>query len=74
MRAYVRIQFNMLITKIEQFKLMKNFPDGLLPLFWLDQIIELPDYFVKDIKKTHTILKINKYEFPKYFYSLFIFK
>ena len=57
--VHKRVQFNMFITKIEKFKLMKNFPDALLPLFWLDQIIILPDFLLKDIKFGHTMYKLG---------------
>ena len=59
-RAYVRVQFNMFITKVEKIKLMKNYPDALLPLFWFDEIVEIPDKFIKDIRMGHTMMKLNR--------------
>ena len=60
MHAHTRAQFNMFIMKIEKFKLMKNFPEALLPLFWIDERLFLPDFLVKEIKGGHKLYKMGK--------------
>ncbi|XP_070167686.1 sensory neuron membrane protein 1-like isoform X1 [Polyergus mexicanus] len=49
-RAHKRLQFNMFIQPIPKFKLMKNFPEALLPLFWVEEGILLDDEFVNKVK------------------------
>ncbi|KAJ8687761.1 hypothetical protein QAD02_023555, partial [Eretmocerus hayati] len=51
--AHARAQFNMYIMKVEKFKLMKTFPNALLPLFWIDEETVLPKFLVKEIKLGH---------------------
>ncbi|CAK9823842.1 Sensory neuron membrane protein 1 [Anthophora retusa] len=48
--AHKRLQFNMFVHPIEKFKLMKNFPECLFPLFWVEEGILLDDQFVKKLK------------------------
>ncbi|KAH0954151.1 hypothetical protein HN011_012146 [Eciton burchellii] len=50
LRAHKRLQFNMFIQPIAKFKLMKNFPEALLPLFWVEEGILLDDEFVNKVK------------------------
>ncbi|XP_072748130.1 sensory neuron membrane protein 1-like [Anoplolepis gracilipes] len=49
-RAYVRLQFNMFIQPIAKFKLMKNFPEALMPLFWVEEGLILNDEFMNIVK------------------------
>lgn len=49
-RAHKRLQFNMFIQPVAKFKLMKNFPEALLPLFWVEEGILLDDVFVNRVK------------------------
>ncbi|KMQ89696.1 sensory neuron membrane protein [Lasius niger] len=49
-RAHKRLQFNMFIQPIAKFKLMKTFPEALLPLFWVEEGILLDDEFVNKVK------------------------
>lgn len=49
-RAHKRLQFNMFIQPVPKFKLMKNFPEALLPLFWVEEGILLDDEFVNKVK------------------------
>lgn len=49
-RAHKRLQFNMFIHSVPKFKLMKNFPEALLPLFWVEEGILLDDAFVSKVK------------------------
>ncbi|XP_072748125.1 sensory neuron membrane protein 1-like isoform X2 [Anoplolepis gracilipes] len=44
------LQFNMFIKPIPKFKFMKNFPEALLPLFWVEEGILLDDEFVNKVK------------------------
>lgn len=48
--AHKRLQFNMFIHPVPKFKLMKNFPEALLPLFWVEEGILLDDQFVNKVK------------------------
>lgn len=48
--AHKRLQFNMFIQPIAKFKLMKTFPEALLPLFWVEEGILLDDEFVNKVK------------------------
>ena len=58
--ARKRVQFNIFIQKVEKFKLMKTFPDALLPIFWVEEGIVLPDFLIKQIKQAHTAVKVVK--------------
>lgn len=60
MHSHIRVQFNMLITKVEKFKLMKNFPDALLPILWIDEVIILPDWVLKDIRLSFRLILLAK--------------
>ncbi|XP_031830913.2 sensory neuron membrane protein 1 isoform X2 [Nomia melanderi] len=62
--AHKRLQFNMFLSKVEKFKLMKNFPECLFPFFWVDEGILLGDEFVKKLKVVFallTVVKVLKY-------------
>ncbi|XP_011499318.1 PREDICTED: sensory neuron membrane protein 1 [Ceratosolen solmsi marchali] len=48
--ARKRLQFNIMIHKLEKFKIMKQFPDALLPLFWVEEGVALPQNFVAQVK------------------------
>jgi scavenger receptor class B protein 1 len=54
--ARKRLQFNIMIHKIEKFKIMKNFPEALLPLFWVEEGITVPDDFVAQVKTGHKLV------------------
>nr|ALG36152.1 sensory neuron membrane protein 1 [Sclerodermus sp. MQW-2015] len=45
-----RLQFNIMVEPVEKFKLMKNFPSCLFPLFWVEEGILLDDMFVNKVK------------------------
>ncbi|XP_014467437.1 PREDICTED: sensory neuron membrane protein 1-like isoform X2 [Dinoponera quadriceps] len=49
-RAHKRLQFNMFVHPVPKFKLMKTFPEALLPLFWVEEGILLDDQFVNKVK------------------------
>ncbi|XP_014214799.1 sensory neuron membrane protein 1-like isoform X2 [Copidosoma floridanum] len=48
--AMKRIQVNVMVQKVEKFKIMKNFPEALLPLFWIEEGVALPDWFLDQIR------------------------
>lgn len=48
----------MFIFPVDKFKLMKNFPTALMPLFWVEEGLELADEYMKPIKLVFTMLKI----------------
>ncbi|XP_001606602.1 sensory neuron membrane protein 1 [Nasonia vitripennis] len=56
--ARKRLQFNIMIQKVEKFKIMKNFPEALLPLFWVEEGIVLPDYLIAQVKAGHKMVAI----------------
>ncbi|XP_020708289.1 sensory neuron membrane protein 1 isoform X2 [Athalia rosae] len=56
--ARKRLQFNMFIMPIEKFKLMKNFPNALLPLFWVEEGVELGDDIIKKLKGAFKLITI----------------
>ncbi|GAB1868221.1 Sensory neuron membrane protein 1 [Camponotus japonicus] len=49
-RAHMRLQFNMFVQPIPKFKLMKNFPEALLPLFWVEDGLLLDNKYVNMVK------------------------
>ena len=57
-QAHTRAQFNIYIRKVEKIKLLKKYPEALLPLFWFDEIVTLPDDLVKEIKAGHSHIKM----------------
>lgn len=56
--AHKRLQFNMQVQPIEKFKLMKNFPEVLFPLFWVEEGILLDDKFVNQVKVVFKAISI----------------
>ncbi|KAF7992411.1 hypothetical protein HCN44_001736 [Aphidius gifuensis] len=58
--ARKRLQFNMFIYPIEKFKLLKNGPTALLPLFWVEEGILLGDDLISQLKSVFKIMKIMK--------------
>ncbi|XP_063546890.1 sensory neuron membrane protein 2 [Cydia strobilella] len=50
-RGAARVQFNMFLRPIPQISATNNLPNVLLPLFWLEQGIELPEEFVDEVKE-----------------------
>lgn len=55
-----RLQFNMFIYAIPKFKLMKQFPSALLPLFWVEEGVVIGDDFIKQIKTAFKMITIVK--------------
>ena len=58
--AFKRLQFNIPIKAVEKFKLMKKFPEAMLPLFWVEEEVVLPDYLIKQVKQGLLAIKIVK--------------
>ncbi|XP_076247574.1 sensory neuron membrane protein 1 [Calliopsis andreniformis] len=58
LKAHKRLQFNMFLGRIEKFKLMKNFPECLFPLFWVEEGILLDDQFVKKLKMVFKAISV----------------
>jgi len=49
-RAYKKIQFNVLVGPVPKLKLMKSFPEALFPIFWIEDGLELGDILIKPLK------------------------
>lgn len=58
--VHTRAQFNMFLQPVEKFKLMKTFPNALLPILWFDEILVLPDFLMKEIKGGHQQIAMAK--------------
>ncbi|XP_058800607.1 sensory neuron membrane protein 1-like [Phymastichus coffea] len=55
-----RMQFNIMIHPVEKFKIMKNFPEALLPLFWIEEGFLLSDELASQVKLLHRVRGIVK--------------
>lgn len=58
LQAAKRLQFNMYLHPMEKVKLMKNFPECLFPLFWVEEGILLDDEYVKLVKTLFKVISI----------------
>lgn len=56
--AKKRLQFNMFIRPVEKYKIMKTFPEALLPLFWIEEGVILPDDIMSQLKMVFTMLTV----------------
>lgn len=56
--AHKRLQFNMFVHPIPKFKLMKNFPELLFPLFWIEEGILLDDTLVNKLKLVFKMISV----------------
>ena len=56
--AVKRLQFNIPIRPIKTMFLMENFSDILLPIFWIEESIELNETYVKSFRSLHKVIKI----------------
>ncbi|KAL6255879.1 hypothetical protein P5V15_013119 [Pogonomyrmex californicus] len=59
-RAYKKIQLNVMVGPIAKVKLMKTFPEALFPLFWLEDGLELGDILIKPLKVAYTQILVAK--------------
>ncbi|XP_077281614.1 sensory neuron membrane protein 1-like isoform X1 [Temnothorax americanus] len=59
-KAYKKIQFNVLVGPIPKLRLMKNFPEVLFPIFWIEDGLELGDILIKPLKVAYLQIKIAK--------------
>jgi scavenger receptor class B protein 1 len=58
--ARTRVQLNLLINPVEKINQMKNLREMLLPIIWIDEILILPDFLIKEIKFGYTLVKIGQ--------------
>lgn len=56
--AMKRIQVNIMIQKVDKIKIMKNFPEALLPLFWIEEGVALPDWLLSQVRSGLRMVKI----------------
>ncbi|XP_025990530.2 sensory neuron membrane protein 1 isoform X2 [Solenopsis invicta] len=59
-KAYKKIQFNVLVGPIPKLRLMKSFPEAMFPLFWIEDGLELGDVLIKPLKAAYTQILIAK--------------
>nr|QHN69207.1 sensory neuron membrane protein 1 [Sirex noctilio] len=58
MSARKRLQFNMFLYPVPKSRLMKTFPSALLPLFWVEEGLLLPDDFINKLKSAFHMISI----------------
>uniref|UniRef100_A0ABD2XJ81 Sensory neuron membrane protein 1 n=1 Tax=Trichogramma kaykai TaxID=54128 RepID=A0ABD2XJ81_9HYME len=58
--AYIRFQLNLFLRPVQKIKLARNFPEALLPLFWLDEHIIVPEWLRRELRVAHFVLKSVK--------------
>ncbi|CAL1675564.1 unnamed protein product [Lasius platythorax] len=59
-RAYKKIQFNVLVGPIPKLKIMKSFPEVLFPIFYIEDGLELGDVLIKPLKTAYKQILIAK--------------
>ncbi|XP_018346006.1 PREDICTED: sensory neuron membrane protein 1-like [Trachymyrmex septentrionalis] len=59
-KAYKRIQFNVIVGPIPKLRLMKSFPEALFPLFWVEDGLELGNILIKPLKVAYLQILIAK--------------
>lgn len=59
-RAYKKIQFNVLVGPIPKIKLMKSFPEVLFPIFYIEDGLELGEVLIKPLKVAYRQILIAK--------------
>jgi len=59
-KAYKKIQFNVIIGPIPKLRLMKSFPEALFPLFWVEDGLELGNILIKPLKVAYLQILIAK--------------
>lgn len=60
LKAYKKIQFNVMVGPISKVKLMKTFPEALFPIFWVEDGLELGPILIKPLKVAYTQILIAK--------------
>ena len=51
------VQLNIMVHKVDKVKVMKNFPEALLPLIWFEEEVVLPKFLINKVKQGHMALK-----------------
>lgn len=59
-RAYKKIQFNVLIGPVPKLKLMKSFPEALFPIFWIEDGLELGDVLKKPLIVAYMQIRVAR--------------
>nr|APC94222.1 sensory neuron membrane protein 1a [Pyrrhalta maculicollis] len=58
--AKKRLQFSMPLEPIQKVDLFKNFSNNVIPLFWVEEGVDLNNTFTKPIKMLYTMKKVVK--------------
>lgn len=53
-----RIQFNLMLRNVDKFRLLNNTTDTLLPLFWIDEEVVMPDFMMVDLLSAHQLVSL----------------
>lgn len=59
-RAHKKAQFNVLVGPVPKLKLMSGFPEVLLPLFWIEEGLELGKILILPLKLAYRMIAIAK--------------
>lgn len=59
-RTHFRFQYNLHLMKIPKNRLMKKYPEALLPMLWVDQVIILPKVFLDRIVHFHRLVFLSR--------------
>lgn len=55
-----KVQANLFIMPVQKFKLMKTFPEALLPLFWIENIAIPSKDLLKEVRNGVFLMKVAK--------------
>ncbi|CAB0034284.1 unnamed protein product [Trichogramma brassicae] len=61
LNARKRLQYNMMVHKVDKLRLMHNFSEALLPLFWVEEGVVLPEDLMSKIKMSLLFLTVSAY-------------
>lgn len=59
-RTHFRVQFNFMLMNLKKYKLLNNVQDAMLPIIWIDEVMTLPDFMIKRIKKIYRMILLMR--------------